>query len=273
VLDFAGFLAAGYCLAWGIEGTLQTRSARELLWGIIGALVVVQAVFVIAHRTHAWPRRPLPEGALRDRLEELAEDAGLGPARAFVVPAAWWRLVNAFDRSVERLYVAPAVLPRLSRREVDALLAHEIVRRDRVRIGYFLGPWKPALWAGATLLMLGLLLAWDQDPYRAWPLGVACLVAAVRLRTGEHVSRGRDRDVVALTHDAEALITALIKLRDLDLLLLPHEEPAAFTDRLRAIAAYGGIPGERMREIIASPTTGSESYPPLDDSWATDDRS
>ena len=49
-------------------------------------------------------------------------------SKAFTLPAAYWRLLNAFDRHVTNVYFSPDLLPHLTRRETDAVLAHELGR-------------------------------------------------------------------------------------------------------------------------------------------------
>jgi hypothetical protein len=79
-----------------------------------------------------------------------------------------------------------------------------------------------------------------------------------------------DRHVLPITGDPEALITALAKLRRLELLpLVAGEEasassmPAEDWPRLQDLADRAGIPPERLREILDRPGSGDDRYPPL----------
>jgi hypothetical protein len=97
---------------------------------------------------------------------------------------------------------------------------------------------------------------------RVWPLGLACLMP-VRPPRREHLNVRFDREAVALTLDAEALITALAKLRRLELLPLPLQANDKFEDRLDDIAIQAGIPEDRLREILAGHGTGTDHYSPM----------
>src|SRR5262249_42216131 len=68
----------------------------------------------------------LSSGALRDRLFDLARRAGVKLRGLYVVPMRSARMANAFAVQGGSVMVADELLDRMSRREVDAVLAHEI---------------------------------------------------------------------------------------------------------------------------------------------------
>src|SRR5262249_27239884 len=208
----------------------------------------------------------LPAGPLRERLFELAEQMRVRVRQAYRLPPAAWRLVNVVG-IMDCAHVSAEVLPHLSRREADALLALELARLWRRR--------RFALWQtlGATTLMLvvavGLgVLAFFAGEESIWPLMPFAFVVGVlwRLRqSGQHFTSRLDRDALAITGDPEALITALAKLRRLHMLpLVAGEErgasdaPLAEWDRLQDVADRAGIPPERFQEILDGPGSGTD---------------
>jgi hypothetical protein len=163
------------------------------------------------------------------------------------------------------------VLPHLSRREVDALLAEELARVWR---GH---RWSLSRTLGFGLLTIGLsifvavgtVLASLQSVWTLAPLIFAGILAVrLMIRPKPHFSPALDRDALIVTGDPEALITALAKLHRLDLLPLVArgDAPAGPLEtwpRLQDLADRAGIPPERLREILDGPGSGEDRYPQL----------
>src|SRR5205823_116065 len=95
-----------------------------LLFAILLALLGL-FVWVLAR---SIPLTTLPKGELHDRLFELAEQVQARPRLVYLLPPGRWRLVNALGLPGNVVYFCADLLPHLSRREVDALLVHELTR-------------------------------------------------------------------------------------------------------------------------------------------------
>jgi Zn-dependent protease with chaperone function len=219
-------------------------------------------------------RHPIPQGEVRTRLYDLAEDAQVRVKEAYLVPRSRWRLVNVFGAPDRVVHLTSEVVSQLSRREVDALLALELAflwcRRWL---------WKPVVLQlailsvviGSAALVLFLIPGGADVLFRFWPcfLVPVFFVLPLTSRPLRRFAPELDREAVARTRDAEALITSLAKLAGLRLLPLydPQWEESRAEQRLHirleAIADRAGIPPPRREEILASPGSGQEEYAPL----------
>jgi hypothetical protein len=211
----------------------------------------------------------------------MADEGEVRARQILVLSTASWRLLNCFDELLGTVHVTDEVLPHLTRREVDALVAHDLGRHWRQH------GW--SRWTGPSLLsgpaVAGVAVCFGMvmlsslafatpaiDFGRWWPVLLAAAVGTTLYRKGyrrERFAARNDRDAVELTGDPEALITALAKLRRLD--LLPFTAGSAREARkngpawrrLENIADRFEIPPDRLEEILAGPGTGEGHYPPL----------
>ncbi len=263
-----GIAAVGVCLAHGFDaGEVEIPSLNFL--GALGlALVCLLGWFVVRNAGFVI----LPPGEPRQRLFELAEQIQVRVHQVHLMPAVPWRLVNALGTLGNCVYLTGEVLPHLSRREVDALLALELVRLWQPR-GRF--PWRTlvllvlAVLAVAVCVVCGVMLhnAGMEPPWPLFVLPGLILVFRGSRRT-RHFVPARDRDALAITGDPEALITALAKLHRLKLLpLVAGQErnvfagPVADWPRLQDLADHAGIPPEQLHEILDRPGSGEDRYP------------
>jgi hypothetical protein len=221
-------------------------------------------------------QEPLPAGEVRDRLFMLARKAAVRVNQVFLLPPARWRLLPLFAPLPHSIYLTKPLFHHLSRREMDALLAHALAYLWRRHVR---AVWRPFLQMFLIVLFLGsfvgLRVLSSTIDWERW-----LLLLPIPWLLLSRVLGGRllpldsavDSDAVALTGDPEALITALAKLSRLGLLPVTSSfwsrpffsEPFPWR-RLEALAAREGIPPERLDEILDGPGTGSEQYPPLPD--------
>jgi hypothetical protein len=216
---------------------------------------------------------PLPDGPIKDRLREMEEDFGISRRSSLVVPTISWRLAPVLHSGPRGILLTPGILPHLSIREVDAVLAHQLAESGRAAIrNWWLAPLLTVLTIG---ILAGLAYLQEEglaDFMRWWPL-LLSLVCFHFSQTGHRVgllAGTGDVAGVGLTGDPEALLTALNKLRQRRLLPLNQEEPEPPPPgepwpRLEDLAARARIPPDRLEEILAGPGCGSDSYPPLSD--------
>jgi STE24 endopeptidase len=122
------------------------------LFGLLAALQVAGAwLWPTLVAPLFTPHRPLPESALRDRLEALARRAGLEPAAIRVVQGG---LPNARLGGLwrPRLLLDEALLARLGPEQVEAVVAHELGHHRRGHLGARL-----LLGLASTFAVLGLV--------------------------------------------------------------------------------------------------------------------
>ncbi|TFV52230.1 M48 family metallopeptidase [Blastococcus sp. TF02A-35] len=143
------------------------RRAPRTWWGWAGGaavvLVVVGSFLYPVVIEPAFNRfEPLPAGALRSDLLELAEENGT-PVQDVLVSDASRRTtaLNAYVSgfgSTRRIVVYDTVLDRLPDAEIESIVAHELghVATDDVLTGTLMG----ALGAGAATALAGWLLSW-----------------------------------------------------------------------------------------------------------------
>jgi Zn-dependent protease with chaperone function len=270
-------------LAVLLPAVLTTAGVAALLADrrLLGALLVIAAAFSGLVGLGAWllslgrARTPFPPGEIRDRVFELAVRAGVRVQQVYLLPAACWRLVNVFAAPGKSVHVADTLVRQLSKREVDALLAHELT--------YFWGLRLRSIWffpllALGGLIPLGLLLVvgfvffgFSPGYWRAMCVLLGLVLVLVQQPFGlRRFAPRTDAGAARVTGDAEALITALAKLTRLGLLPLhsprrPRDCPANAIpfERLERIAERADIPPERLDEVLQDPATGTEYYSPL----------
>ena len=153
-------------------------------------------------------RQALSSGALRDRLFDLARRAGVKLRGLYVVPMRRERMANAFAVSGGVVLVAGELLDHMSRREVDAVLAHEISHLEhRHPIKALLAG--VGVWASVAAVAAPLAI-----PYGFPGAFVASwLTYLFVVRRFEFAA---DAGAAALTSDAEGVISGLGRLARLN---------------------------------------------------------
>jgi hypothetical protein len=266
-----GVVVVGLCLAHAVDAELADPSSWSGLPSFVaavGLLAVCIGGWVVLHNTAL---EILPPGELRQRLFELAEQIQVRVQQAYLATAAQWKLLNALGALGNCVHITPEVLPHLSRREVDALLAVELARlarRHRGALWWAIGFFLPVLVFGTCLGLLVALAGWETS----WPLLLLAFLLSLALRLrrrGQHFVPSLDRDALSITGDPEALLTALAKLRRQSLLPLVigkerqvFDGPLEDWPRLQDLADRARIPPERLREILDRPGSGEDHYPP-----------
>jgi Zn-dependent protease with chaperone function len=199
--------------------------------------------------------RALTAGELRDRIFAMAKTLHVKLTQVYVVATGKARLANAFARTGNSILLTDALLESLNRREVDAVVAHEL---SHLKHGH---PQKLGMaWLGglvAAIFMMSLVPSTGVlDRLVRYSLVFLVPVAFVYFfsRRFEYTA---DRAAVKLTGDPEAQITSLVKLNRLNLLPLQWgrvqgkflTHPSTL-QRARSIARAGGISEARVPEIV-----------------------
>lgn len=238
---------------------LQHTAWRATVLYMGGALAI--HALATRRRMRAWrfETHAVTTGELRDRVFALAARAGVRVQQLYVLPARKARLANALAALGNVVVLTDYLIANLSRREVDAVVAHELAHLRRRH---------PLL-----LLVVMVALAWAFWGWGSWlpgwdvPLRAALAVALVLLLSRQ-LERSADRYAAALVGDPEALIAALAKLARLNLLpvswgkldeaLLTHP---SIQERARLLAQRHHIPWERVERLLEAHAEEADRYP------------
>lgn len=249
------------CMTVGIMA-LQDDPRWVVVWW---AAAYASRVFFLRLWMKAQEMTPhaLTVGELRDRIFDLAQTAGVKLQQVYVLPTGKGKLANAFASQGNNILLGNYLLKHLSKREVDAVVAHELghlkYKHPQALVNVL------ALAISLSALLAALLTSWL--PGLPWWFGVALIVILVFYYFSRRFEYAADAEAVALCGDPEACITALMKVNRLNLMpiewsqldeqLLTH--PSTFR-RIQAIAEQSGISSNRLQEVIATINAASERY-------------
>jgi STE24 endopeptidase len=202
----------------------------------------------------------LTTGPLRDRIFALAGQAGVRIGQIYVLPMARTRMANAFALRGNVVLLTDYLLEHLSRREVDAVMAHEIVHLKHHH------PFVLRL-VVATGLAIPIALATVQRG----PLPVMASILVLSLIVFTFVSRRceriADRGAVRLCRDGDALVTGLARLTRLNTMPLDWSPWAGMLlthpstrQRAWAIGEEAGLPEARVEALLQGRHSGDDHY-------------
>jgi Zn-dependent protease with chaperone function len=236
-------------------------SSGHLRLGVFALLTTIVTAVLWPAARGPMGRKPqsLSSGALRDRLYDLAQRAGVKLRGLYVVPMRRERMANAFAMHGGAVLVADELLDRLSRREVDAVLAHEITH---LKHQHPIRALLTGLLSWALIAMAAVVLGM---PY-GFPLGLVAFWLTHRA-VARRFEFAADAGATALTGDAEGLIAglgALARLNDVPLAwdrgwnwLVTHPTTEA---RGLAIARRAGLAPARAAELLERGLPSLERY-------------
>ncbi|MES1241113.1 MAG: M48 family metalloprotease [Acidobacteriota bacterium] len=239
------------CTLVGV-GTTQHDVTAGALWLLAGFVMAFVGRWVYARVTRLFPHA-LTLGDLRERIYGMARHAGVRLQEVYILPASQRRMANAFATSGNHILLTDYLVANLSRRELEAVVAHEIGhlrRRHTLAIpAAFLAIYFGWLYASSFL---------DDVLETVDPLPLLLLCGLLPLRfLLRRFERSADAQAAGLTNDPEAMISALGKLARLSLLPLRwtwwEDTTSTHPSMLRrgeALARRFGLPRERMERLL-----------------------
>ncbi len=239
-------------------------SATRLQWTLavgFAVLTVAAAVFCASRWRGSVGYTPhaADEGELREAVFGLAARARVRFRQLYVVPMKRSRMANAFAVQGNVVVLTDLLLERLTRREVNAVLAHEV--------GHLAGGHPRRLSLVGTLALVPGIVAVLALPSSLVGLGLLLAGWYVSMAHRRHLEFDADRRAVALSGDGEALIAGLVKLASVARLpvrwsrwtgmLLTHP---SVESRARALAARGLLASERIAPLLAGEALAGDRY-------------
>jgi Zn-dependent protease with chaperone function len=255
---------------------------RWITWSIAGVLVGV----ILPRLRPADAKRsllPIDNGVVRDRVFELAQRAGVKVNQVYLWPTRSDRAANAAAAVGNKVLLTDYLLRNLSKRQVDWIVAHELVHLRHRHPGMTLAG-GGGLWFIIVVIYLGSVYL-QNIPFLSSNLqGLFDILSQMRygfllllymgytwvrnFRSRRHEFVADGEAVAIVGGDAEAGITALVKLARLnqmpdqwgrvDEYLLTHPSDSK---RVQALLDDNEIDPERLPAILDTIDQDEDRYP------------
>ena len=240
--------AAVTCLASTLLNLLLV-TLTETTWSLVGGFVLTFACVYSIRRIGRGGSHSLSQGDLHARAFALAARAGVNLRSVSILTSPTPRPPIALATRWGVVLLNQGLLKNLSRREVDAIVCHELSHIGPVR--------RSGLIVVYVVLVAAILGShWIPNFADFIPvslLGVYFLIKAWR-RARE---RQADLDSVRWSGDAESLITGLARVSQAHGMPMEWGAPISWMmghpptmDRIRAIARAGGVKDSRVAELL-----------------------
>jgi Zn-dependent protease with chaperone function len=246
--------------------TITTGAFRAgLVWFVAAAVVRTFANQALVKFLGMQPHA-LTTGDLRDRAFAMAQQLGVKLQQLYVIPSGKGQMANAFARTGNTIAFTDLLLQRMSRREVDYVLAHEM---SHLKLGH------PGKLAGirvgtivAIIFAFPYLRPFLHDSVLLRYAIIFALATIVPYFWSRRYEYAADAGAVAATRDPEAAISALFKLAQLNLhpIHWSHWTEKWLTHpsslrRAQAIARSANISADLIPEIAKRLSAVDDRYP------------
>ena len=232
--------------------------SNMLAWAL-ACLAVILICYWRVRRVTKHRLVTVSEGELPARVQQLAARAG-ARVKSVQILTGGEDPPAAFATRVGGIILTGGLLRALSRREVDAIVSHEL---SHVRHPSFVVP------RGASILMaVAVVTAFLAPGMLSWmPLALppAFLMYRAYRRRNERIA---DADAVTWSADGEAFVSGMVRVTKghgtplewpwWTRPLMPH--PATM-ERLRSAATRAGISEQRFQELLATEGPPPDTYP------------
>ncbi|MBX3179628.1 MAG: M48 family metalloprotease [Candidatus Hydrogenedentes bacterium] len=227
----------------------------------------------------------IEEGPLRERVDAIADQAGIARiAGVYMLRMTRTPIFNAFAANRTRVLLTDFLLRHLTRREVDAIIAHEVTHLkhrhpERLHrfwiVCYFVLPIVFGLFVNTALVFrlesADIFLPAFQKRllYLALFLSAMGVGHLLYLRRSRRFERVADSGGLALVGDPEAQISSLSKITRMSHMPMvwgrPWQEglvthPSTFL-RAHAIGKEAGLSEAAIEAHCAGASTGDDRYP------------
>jgi Zn-dependent protease with chaperone function len=246
--------------------SIWSVNLRNTALVMVVVMVVSLAVIGLAGKSLRLSIYSVTRGELRDRIFELASRAGVKLKQIYVLPDDKAQLSNAFARSDDAVMLTASLLRHLSKREVDAIMGHEIGHLKERH------PHRKNTITMVTLIAAQIIATFlgSLINLQRWAPAMLSLAFAGATLVLHFISRGNERHAdaigIGLTGDPEAFISGLAKIEELNLMpmhagggieLGTHPQTLG---RLQGIARMHGVSPERLQTLMAGREKAEEPY-------------
>ena len=268
----------------GLAALELLNQQLELGVGLVAVSVVLLQILVIVKLQIVKDvPQPLTTGELRDKVFGMAGRLGVSLRQIFVLPAGKGQVANAYAAKSRIIMFTDYLLEHLSKREVEAVAAHELAHLrykhpTKRLIAFFAAMFSPFYFKSISSLLAGLFMlpleflpratganrmlsvwramhAFEQFSQRDFVLVMAGLTVFYFI--SRHFESVADATAVHVTGDPEALITALVRISRLNFTPIQFGKLSetwlthpSLERRARRIAEAGGMAPERLQEIL-----------------------
>jgi Zn-dependent protease with chaperone function len=245
-----------------VIGTGGFRSA--LLWWVAAFLLRAVAAQALLKLTGMQPQA-LSSGDLRDRAFAMAERIGVKLQQVYLIPSGKGQVANAFARTGNTISFTDYLLERMSQREVDYVMAHELSHlklKHPAKLGYaYMGSFFLAMFA------VNFLAPFFHDSVVTRYALIFAIVSAFPYFWSRRFEYAADAGAVAATGDPRAAISALFKLSELNMMPIhwSHWREKWLTHpssmrRAQAVAKKAAIPFEEIPTIARDGAAEAVNY-------------
>ena len=245
---------------------LTTNSSAATAWIIGAGIVRAFAAKALLKLTGMQPHA-LTTGPLRDRAFAIADQLGVKLQQVYLIPSGKGQMANAFASSADSISFTDFLLQRMSQREVEYVMAHELthlklkhpLKLGQARfagflVGFVLLFATTAVFSGPAFLLPRYLLMF----------GTMTAFPYLFSRRFEYAA---DAGAVSVTNDPRAAISALFKLAQLNMLPFQWNQwsekwlshPSSLR-RAQAIAKVAGIQFEEIPAIARDGAADTAAY-------------
>jgi Zn-dependent protease with chaperone function len=248
----------------GINALFRGETTTGMV-GIVAAQVIALVLAPIVMKARGLTTQAITTGDLRDRIFSLAQVAGVKLQQVYVVPMGRSKMANAFAVQGGNVLLTDYLLKNMSRREVDAVMAHELAH---FQLGHHRGRFSLIL----VMVFATFVAAWVAP---IWVPGInlliapaAIIVTLVVLFSGSRQNEYQaDAQAAVLTQDPAAMITALVKLSRLNVMPLQWRKSQEWLSthpsmqrRIEAIARRHSLSDAELDGLVNGIDDGMECY-------------
>jgi Zn-dependent protease with chaperone function len=273
-------------LLCGVCGIATLYETGNMYTGVALPFIGLVIYFVygwLLRRALVLTPNAISTGEVQDRVTELARQFRVPVPLVSMLPSGRTEIANAFAVPGKGVWLSESLLRNFSRKEVDAIVAHELAHFRQFRRRRSATQRGPAFWLFYVMLVVAGMMWLLSNPafaygtgsrpmdFSRWaPLAIGSLLVGIRLTVSSskrHNEYEADLHAVEVTGEPAALITALTRLHRIGGTPLSwtrfeelfYTHPAT-TRRIAALARRGGLRRAEVAELVCDTEADGDRY-------------